>query len=74
MNHKLYLYSLIIWGLIGVLTVTFGIFREGLFIPLTRLDGTIARIILVPIQIAYIIALSYLFFTKTEIDYTQKDL
>ena len=63
MKHK-YLSSLKFWVLIAVLTILWAIFREGVFIPLTGMNPTLARAVLLPVQIAYIIGLSWLYMKK----------
>ena len=63
MKHK-YSSSLKFWVLIAVLTILWAIFREGIFIPLTGMNPALARAVLLPVQIVYIIGLSWLYMKK----------
>jgi len=65
MKHK-YLSSLKFWGLVAILTIMWAIFREGIFIPLTRMNPTLARAVLLPLQMVYIIWLSWLYMRKAK--------
>lgn len=63
MKNK-YLSSLKFWVLIAILTILWAIFREGVFIPLTGMNPTLARAVLLPLQIVYIIGLSWMYMKK----------
>ena len=68
MKHK-YLTSLKFWVLIAVLTILWAIFREGVFIPLTGMNPILARAVLLPVQIVYIIGLSWLYMRKAKVQF-----
>ena len=70
---KLYIHGIYIWLIFGLLTIILGIIREGILIPATGVDGTTARIILIPFAIFYIFALTYIFLKRETSEYTQKD-
>jgi hypothetical protein len=70
---RFYLYGIGVWGILGILTISFAIFREAIFIPLSGLDGTVARAALLPVAIVYTLILAYLFLKRVKIDYTQRD-
>ena len=69
---RFYLYGIGVWGILGILTILFAIFREAIFIPLSGLKGTVARAVLLPVAIVYILIMTYLFLRR-QIDYTQRD-
>jgi hypothetical protein len=71
-NARFYLYGIVVWVILAILTVLFAIFRELIFIPYSGLDGTVARAVLLPIAIVYILIVAYLFL-RGQIDYTQRD-
>ena len=73
MIRKFYLHGIYVWLIFGLLTILLAIFREGFFIPMPGLDGTIARIILIPIPIFYIFLITYLFLKRESEDYTNRD-
>jgi len=71
-NVRFYLYGIGVWVILAILTISFAIFREVIFIPLSGLDGTVARAVLLPVAIVYILIVAYLFL-QGQIDYTQRD-
>ena len=73
MPKRFYLYGIGAWAILAILTVLFGAFRELIFIPYTGLGGTVARGVLLPIAILYILIVTYLFLKLVKIDYTQRD-
>ena len=73
MIRKFYLHGIFVWLIFGLLTILLAIFREGIFIPTTGLDGTIARLILIPIPIFYIFIITDLFLKRESEDYNNKD-
>ena len=72
MNTRFYLYGIGIWVILAILTISFAIFREVIFIPFSGLDGTVARAVLLPVAIVYILIVAYLYL-RTQIDYTKRD-
>ena len=73
-KKSLYLQAFLVWLLFAVLTILFGGFREVVFIPLTGLNPTLARAVLLPIAFFYLIGITTLFLKKTKAEYVQKDL
>lgn len=71
-SSRFYLYGIGVWSILAILTISFAIFREAIFIPLSGLDGTVARAVLLPVAIVYILIVAYLFL-RGQIDYTQRD-
>jgi len=71
-NTRFYLYGIGIWVILAILTISFAIFREVIFIPFSGLDGTVARAVLLPVAIVYILIVAYLYL-RTQIDYTKRD-
>ena len=71
---KLYLQALFIWFIFSVITVLFGAFREMVFIPISNLDGNMARALLLPVAFFYIIGITYLFLKKTKESFIIKDM
>jgi len=73
MIKKFYLHGIFVWLIFGLLTILLAIFREGFFIPMTNLDGTIARLILIPIPIFYTFLITYFFLKRESEDFIQRD-
>lgn len=73
MIKKFYLHGIFVWLIFGLLTILLGIFREGFFIPMTNLDGTMARLILIPIPIFYTFLITYFFLKRESEDFIQRD-
>ena len=73
-KNSLYLQAFLIWLIFAVLTILFGGFREVVFIPLTGLNPTLARALLLPVAFIYIIGITILFLKKTTADYNKKDM
>ena len=73
MIRKFYLHGLYVWLIFGLLTILLAIFREEFLIPITGLDGTIARLILIPISVFYIFIITDLFLKRESEDYTNRD-
>ncbi|MHA1149084.1 MAG: hypothetical protein ACTSR8_12670 [Promethearchaeota archaeon] len=71
--NKLYIHGIYIWLIIGLCTIILGIIRESVLIPATGVDGTTARITLIPVAIFYIFVLTYILLKKETSNYTQKD-
>jgi len=71
--RKFYLHGIYVWLIFGLLTILLAIFREGFFIPITGLDGTIARLVLIPIPILYIFLITYLFLKRESDNYSHRD-
>jgi hypothetical protein len=71
---KFYLHGIYAWIVFGFLTILLAIFREGFFIPITGLDGTIARLILIPIPIFYTFLITYFFLKRESEIYIQRDI
>ena len=73
MRRNIYLQSTVIWVILAVVTILFATFREAVFIPVTGLDGTLARALLLPVGIAYTFAIAYLFLERTKAAYKSSD-
>ncbi|MCB9248493.1 MAG: hypothetical protein H6613_08085 [Ignavibacteriales bacterium] len=71
--NKIYFHAFFIWLLFAVITVFFGAFREIVFIPLTGLNGNLARALLLPLAFFYIFGITYLFLKKTKAAYNSID-
>ncbi|TFG06558.1 MAG: hypothetical protein EU539_07350 [Promethearchaeota archaeon] len=70
---KFYIPGMGIWFIFGFLTILLGIFRESIFIPITGLDGTIARIVLIPIPICYVFLITYIFLKRELKNFARED-
>ena len=73
MGRILFWQSILAWVILAVLTVLFAIFREAVFIPMTGLDGTLARALLLPVAIIYIFVVTCVFLKKTKISFSNRD-
>lgn len=73
MRRALFLQSILVWIILAILTILFAGFREAIFIPMTGLDGTLARAILLPVAIIYVLVVSYIFLKKTKQSYRRQD-
>lgn len=73
MIKKFYLHGIFVWLIFGLLTILLAIFREGFFIPMTNLDGTMARLILIPIPLFYTFLITYFFLKRESEDFIQRD-
>ena len=71
-SARFYLFGIVVWVILAILAISFAIFREVIFIPFSGLDGTVARAVLLPVAIVYILIVAYLFL-RMQIDYTQRD-
>jgi hypothetical protein len=70
MHSRIYFQSLLAWLTLAFITILFAIFREAVFIPVTRLSDTMARALLLPVGIGYTIAIAYVFLKITKVLYT----
>ncbi len=73
MNHRIYYQALGVWCMLAVLTVMYGAFREAVFIPITGMNGTLARAVLLPVTWIYIWITAWLFLKRTHAPHTQPD-
>jgi hypothetical protein len=73
MRRNIYLQALTVWVILAFLTILFAVFREAIFIPVTGLDGTLARALLIPVGIAYTFVIAYVFLRKTRALYKSSD-
>ena len=71
---KIYGNALFIWFIFLVMTVSFGAFREAVFIPAVKLNGNLARAVLLPVTFIYLLGITYLFLKKTKSDFNQRDM
>jgi hypothetical protein len=73
MRRNIYLQSFIVWVVLAFITIVFAIFREAIFIPVTRLDGSLARALLLPVGLVYTYVIAYAFLRKTKAPYSPGD-
>ena len=69
---SVFVYPLGLWVVMAVVAVVNGIFRETMLIP--RVGDYTGHVISTALLIAAILILSYLYFTRSAIDYTQAEL
>lgn len=73
MRRALFWQSILVWVILAVLTILYAIFREAVFIPVTGMDGTLARAVLLPFAIIYIFVITFVFLKKTGHTYSSRD-
>ena len=73
MRCNIYVQSFVVWIILAFITILFAVFREAIFIPVTGLNDTLARALLLPIGLAYTFATAYFFLRKTRTSYTTSD-
>jgi hypothetical protein len=73
MFKNIYIQSMSIWLVFAIITVFFGAFREIVFIPVSGLEGNLARAILLPLAFFYIFGITYLFLKKTNASWMKSD-
>lgn len=72
MRASVFVYPLGLWVVMAVVAVVNGVFREAMLIP--RIGEYTGHVVSTALLITAILVLSYLYFTRSAIDYTRAEL